>query len=260
MRIGDLLRPYEGGLRRILDETPAGIDVRRHLFTSDAIDYIRAGSGSVGPVPAGTIVLTALGPDRKEHGDPTYAGAVIARLEPGARAIVLFGWKPDELPYHRILDVLAEHRCQVLQVAPLELGSLGAAAVIERVDSLKEPRDPLGEPMIVEVGEGLDQLSIGLRIANESGFLACADRYLRAALVNGSRSVSEGGLDSYRTRLDSQLKERDARILQLEKQVRMYEASGALKLGRVLAAAGRSPRALVHLPLDLLRIWRSRGS
>jgi len=260
MRIRDLLRPYEDGLVRILDETPPGIDVRRQLVMPEGIEYAVGLPGSPDPVSPGTVVLTLLGPDPRAHGDPGNAGKAIARLQPGARAMVLFAWPAGEVPYERILDELTDHACQALQVSPLDLGVVGIGAIVERVDDLQIPRDGQGEPLIVATGDGPDRLAIGLRLANELAFVTATGRGAGADPNAGSADLYEGGFESYRSRLDRQLRERDARIGDLERQVARYEASGALKLGRILVAAARSPRALARLPLDLVRMWRSKGA
>lgn len=260
MRIVDLLRPYEEGLERIADETPATIDIRRHIFTSDKVAYERSAPESTDRVPQGTIVITALGPDRQRHGDPAAAASAIARLELGARAIVLFGWEPGDLPYHRILDVLTEHRCQVLQAAALDLGTIGSAAVIERVDELKPPRNALGELTIAAPGDDTDALAMSLRLANEYVFGEFDRRTLRATLTDASRGVDQRRFNAYRAETDVQLKERDARIRDLQAKVAYFESSTSLELGRTLVGAAKSPRALVRLPISLFRIWRTRRS
>ena len=263
MRIRDLLSPYEDGLVRVLDETPPGFDVRRQLLLPDTIEYVTAAPGASTPIPADTLVLTLMGPDRAVHGDPGAAGSVVARLRQGGRALILFAWRPDELPYERILDDLVAHSCQVVQVARLDPGAIGsgpigAAAVVERVDALQLPSGTDGEPGSA-TSDGPDQLAIGLRIVDAYAFVAFSERLLREGRADGSGSLYQGGFDAYRSRLEGQLRERDARIGVLETEIARYERSGALRLGRVLVEAGRSPRALARLPLDLVRIWRSKG-
>jgi hypothetical protein len=260
MRIVDLIRPYEDGLERILDEMPSTIDIRRHIFHSDKVAYERSEPGSSDAVPPGTIVITALGPDRQQHGEPTAAASVMGRLATGARAMVLFGWDPGDLPYHRLLDALTEHRCQVLQVAAIDLGTIGSAAVIERVDELKPPRNALGEETITTSDQDADRLAMGLRLANEYVFGEFDRRNLRATLGDTSRGVDQRRFNAYRAEADMQLKDRDKRIHALEAKVANLETSSSLKVGRTLVGAARSPRALVRLPVSLFRIWRTRNS
>ena len=260
MRIVDLLRPYEAELDRIVDETPIGIDVQRHIFMSDEVAYVRSEPGSSDAVPSGTIVLTMIGPDRKVHGDPTSATSAIGRLETGARAMILFGWQPSELPYPRILDALIEHRCQVIQVAAIDLASIGAAAIIERVDDLLPPRDALGEPIIGAPADAAGRLAMELRMANEYVFSEFAGRIMRKLLLDPTGGMDQQRFDAYHLQMDQRLKERDVRIRDLERRIARNESSSSFKLGGTLVRAAKSPRALVRLPADLYRIWRDRGS
>ena len=130
-----------------------------------------------------------------------------------------------------------EHRCRVLQVDGVELGSIHAAAVIERVE---------------------DDVAVDLRAIDEAAFLAAANRRLRAAVRDDTATVDQQRFDSYRHQMETRLKDRDRQIQRLEARVASYERSGAYRLGRVLTRAGRSPRALVRLPVDLYGIWRTR--
>ena len=259
MRVVDLLRPYEDGLVRIVDETPDTINIRRHIFSSEDVAYERSGPDATGQVARGTIVITVLGPDRQQHGDPEAVSSVVGRLQPGARAVVLFGWEPIELPYHRILDTLTAHRCQVLQVAGVDLGSIRTAAVIERVDELQAPRNALGEPMIPATDAGADRLPMELRMANEFVFGDFAARVLRTTVLDPARGIDRRRFEEYRTGADAALKERDGRIGKLETKLANLTSSSSLKLGQTLVGAAKSPRRLVRLPVDLVRIWRARG-
>jgi hypothetical protein len=261
MRVVDLLRPYEDGLVRIVDETPETINIRRHIFASDDVAYERSGPDGSGEVAPGTIVITVLGPDRQQHGDPDAISSVVSRLQPGARAIVLFGWEPIELPYHRILDTLTAHRCQVLQVAGVDLGSIRTAAVIERVDELQAPRNALGEALstVAEADAGADRLPMELRMANEFVFGDFAARVLRTTVLDPARGIDRRRFEEYRTQTEAALKERDGRISKLETKLANLTSSSSLKLGRTLVGAAKSPRGLIRLPVDLVRIWRGRG-
>jgi hypothetical protein len=261
VRIVDLIRPFGPGLERIVDETPAAVGVRRHIFLPDGVDYVRAEAGAGDAIGPGSMVLTVLGPDPKQHGDPATAASVIGRLATGGRAVVLFGWQPADVPYHRLLDVLTAHRCQVLQVASIDgAGTIGAGAVVERVDELQPPRDALGEPTVEAPADDDARWTMTLRLANEYVFGEYAGRVLRAAMLDSVRGVDVRRFDAYRAQAEQQIEQRDARIRKLDTQVAKYESSTALKLGRTLVRAAKSPRAFVGLPVALFRIWRSRGS
>jgi hypothetical protein len=258
MRITDLLRPYQSGLERIVDETVSGTEVQRHVFVADPVSYVRSEPGSSASLPRGTLTLTVLGPDRAKHGDPANATSVIARLETGARALILFGWDPAELPYHRILDALTQHRCQVLQVAAVDVGSIGTATVIERVDELLPPRDPLGEPIVPLPASDDDRLAMELRMANEYAFGEFSGRILRSGLLDSTGRVEQPRLDTLRAQMEHELQVRDKEIRRLTKRIDRYQRSSSYRLGNALINAANSPRALVRLPVDLIRTWRTR--
>jgi hypothetical protein len=261
VRIVDLIRPFGPGLVRLVDETPASVGVRRHVFLSEGVDYVRPEDGAGDAIGPGSLVLTVLGPDPAQHGDPTAVADVIGRLATGGRALVLFGWEPADVPYHRLLDVLTAHRCQVLQVASIEgVKAIGAGAVVERVDELQPPRDALGEPTVEAPADDDARWAMTLRLTNEYVFGEYAGRVLRATLLESVRGVDQRRFDAYRSQAEQQIEQRDARIRKLDTQVAKYESSTALKLGRTLVRAAKSPRAFVGLPMALVRIWRSRGS
>ena len=258
MRLVDLIRPYEDGLVKIVAETPEGIDVRRHVFLSDGVSFERSAPGSAARTPRGTITITMLGPDPQVHGDPAAAASLLARLDTGARAIILFGWQPTELPYHRILDALTRHRCQVLQVAAVDDPIVVTAAMVERVDELLPPRSALGEPTTAAAAADLDKLAIELRMANELAFGESVARALRATLRD-PEGADRRRLDAYRGEAAQLIKDRDVRISTLEKRVEALESSTSYRLGGTLVRATRSPSALVRVPIDVWRIWRGRG-
>jgi hypothetical protein len=261
VRIVDLVRPYEPGLERIVDETPAALGVRRHIFLPDGVEYVRAEDGASDAVGPGSLVLTVLGPDPKQHGDPAAASAVIGRLATGGRALILFGWRPADVPYHRLLDVLTAHRGEVLQVASIDgAGTIGAGAVIERVAELQPPRDALGEPTIEAPADDDERWAMTLRLTNEYVFGEYAGRVLRSVMLDSVKGVDQRRFDAYRAQAEQQIEQRDARIRKLDTQIAKYESSTALKLGRALVRGAKSPRAFVGLPIALIRIWRSRGS
>jgi hypothetical protein len=258
MRILDLIRLYQDGTTRILDEAPGTIDIQRYLLLPDDVTYERSDGRSKEAIPAGTLAFTVIGPDPTKHADESEVESLAGRLERGARAILFFAWSADEVPYHRFLDPLTAHRCQVLQVAAIDTKTLGAAAVIERVDDLVPPRDALGDVTIPETTAG-DPIALRLRLANEFAFSELATRALRAALRERSDAVAARD-DSlaYRSKLAEDIKERDARIAKLKSQVSRLEQSTSLKLGQTLTRAAKSPRALLLLPRDLLRLWQGR--
>lgn len=264
MRALDLLQPYLAETDRILDESTSDGDLRRLLFLPDTIEYVRgrgaqaadgAERAEIGP---GTLVMAVMGPDRNAQGGSDDVISVLARLKTGSRAVILFGWDVADLPYHRILDTLTEHRCQVIQVTDLEIAGLKSAAVIERVDDLVPPRDATGAPTVPPPTTAGERLAMEIRIANKSMFAEARARAVRHTMEVPASGADQARFEAYRAQAERQLQERDARIKKLETQVAKLEESSSLKLGQTLTRATRSPRALVRLPLDLVRIWRSR--
>jgi hypothetical protein len=260
MRIIDLLRPYQADVQRIVDETPSRIDIRRYLLTAEGVEYVRSAPGGTDPLGPGTLALTALGPEPERQGRQADVASLLTRMDLGARAVVLFGWDPGEIPYHRLMDDLTAQRCQVLQVAAIDLATIGAAAVVERVDVVQPPRDALGEPVIPPPTTVEERFALDVRIANEHAFGAFEARILRATVMGSTQAAGQRRPDPYRSQLAEQLKERDTQVSRLKARIATMERSSSLRLGRALVGAARSPRALLRLPLDLYRIWRSRGS
>lgn len=258
MRLIDLLRPYLEGLERVVDRTPPSLDLRRYLLLPDGIDYERTSStrepAAAGP---GTLVLAVLGPDPDVHGDPETVRATIAALEPGGRAVILFGWDGATLPFHRILDPLSAAHCQVLQVAALDYERVPSAAVIEHVERLAPPRDALGEPVMEPPTDDAGRLGLGIRLANEHAFGDFAARAWRSTAAGSGGDVPGERFTQEYVRTQRQL---EANVQRLEAQLVRQEESTSMRVGRTMVGAARSPRAAVRLPLDLFRIWRKRPS
>lgn len=61
-------------------------------------------------------------------------------------------------------------------------------------------------------------------------------------------------------RLKSTLREREARLEELEKRLAALEGSTAVQFGRLVAGAARNPRRGRRLPKDLYRLWRKRNA
>jgi hypothetical protein len=261
MRLVELLRPYIGDLERLIDLTPSKVDMRPHLLLPDGIAYEAADAAQAAVdqgVGRGSMAMIALGPDRDLYGDPDHALAVLARLGPGGRALVLFGWEPAELPYRRLLEPLTRDRGQVLQAAGIDHPPIRAGAIVERVEALTPPRDATGQPVAPPPQDASERLALEIRLANEWVF---ADLVASGMRKDGDRSAgenSQGQADQERVRWQRQINERDARIQRLEAAVAHLEDSGSLRVGRAIVSAGRSPVLAARLPIDLYRIWRRR--
>ncbi|NKZ07388.1 hypothetical protein [Actinomadura latina] len=61
-------------------------------------------------------------------------------------------------------------------------------------------------------------------------------------------------------RLKSTLREREARLAELEKRLAAMEMSTAVQFGRLVAGAARNPKRGKRLPKDLYRLWRKRNA
>ena len=128
-----------------------------------------------------------------------------------------------DLPYHRILDTLAEHRCQVIQVADVELGALKSAAIIERVDDLVPPRDSTGAPIHPPPADAGARLAMEIRLANESIFGEARTRAVHSTMADPASATDQVRFEAYRAQAERQLQERDARIRKLETRIAKLE-------------------------------------
>lgn len=61
-------------------------------------------------------------------------------------------------------------------------------------------------------------------------------------------------------RLKAALREREARLAELERRIEALEGSTALRFGRLVAGAARDPRRGRRLPRELYRLWRGRNA
>ncbi len=260
MRLVELLRPYLGDLERLVDLTPSTVDMRPQLLLPDGIAYEAAeGVAAIDQaIGKGAMAMVSLGPDRAVYGDPDHALAVVDRLAPGGRALVLFGWEPSELPYRRLLEALTRNRGQVLQAARIDHPPIRAGAIVERVEELWPPRDATGQPVAPPPRDATERLALEIRLANEWVFADLVSSEMRRDGGSLAGEPGHGQVGQERVRWQRQLNERDARIQRLEAMVAHLEDSGSLRVGRMIVSAGRSPALAVRLPIDLYRVWRKR--
>ncbi|AWW36748.1 hypothetical protein [Streptomyces cadmiisoli] len=267
MRLTDLLHPHLDGVTTVVDATQGGLNLEPYLHLPGGVT-LRQYDG--GPVEAGELVLLSYGPDPALHGTEADCLAVPERMRPGARGLVAFGHPGPELPYHRLLDGLVTHRCQVVRAVPLDYQHLHAGAVFVRTEELLPPHDWFGRPV------DSDGFATALRIADEYVLADLVSRSLRAHVLDLERAAEdaeqsrgadrgEGLADRLaaavreKEQLASALRAARERTGLLQARVAMLEGSTSLRVGRALVGAARSPRrGATRLPRELYGLWRGR--
>ncbi|MFG3656963.1 hypothetical protein [Streptomyces sp. NPDC047706] len=266
MRLTDLLHPHLDGVTTVVDATDGGLDLEPYLHLPRDV-ALHHGERDIGE---SELVIVSFGPDPALHGTETDCLAVLQRMRPGGRGLILFGHRGPELPYHRLLDALVAHRCQVLRAAPLDYVHLHAAAVIVRTDELRPPHDWFGRPVPAE------GFATALRIADEYVLADLVARTLRARVLDLERDAEEAERargpvheEGLAERLAAAVRDKDQlaaalhrardRVGLLEARVAMLEGSTSLRVGRALVSAARSPRQEApRLPRELYGLWRGR--
>ncbi|GAA2728403.1 hypothetical protein [Streptomyces nogalater] len=272
MRLTDLLHPHLDGVTTVVDATGPGLRTAPYLHLPDGVT-VRHDDGR-SDLGEGDLVLLSDGPDPAVHGTEDALLAVLRRLRPGARGVLLFGHPGPEPPWHRLLDDLVTQRCQVLRAAPLDYVHLHAGAVFTRLaaDELLPPHDWFGRPV------PSDGFATTLRMADEYVLADLAARTLRARRQDLERraeeaerardAVREDGLADRlsatvreKEQLASALRQARDRVQILQARVTMLEGSTSLKVGRALVSAARSPRREIPgLPRELYGLWRTRSA
>ncbi|MGW1544874.1 hypothetical protein ACWCPM_32440 [Streptomyces sp. NPDC002309] len=266
MRLTDLLHPHLDGVTTVVDATDGGLDLEPYLHLPDDV-AVHHGERDIGEHE---LVIVSFGPDPALHGTETDCLAMLRRMRPGGRGLILFGHRGPELPYHRLLDALVTHGCQVLRAAPLDYTHLHAAAVFVRTDELRPPHDWFGRPVPAE------GFATALRIADEYVLADLVARSLRARVLDLERDAEEAERargpvheDGLAERLAAASRDKDQltaalhrardRVGLLEARVAMLEGSTSLRVGRALVSAARSPRQEApRLPRELYGLWRGR--
>ncbi|MGW1598529.1 hypothetical protein [Streptomyces sp. NPDC002343] len=272
MRLTDLLHPHLDGVTTVVDATGRGLRLASCLHLPDGVAHHHDdGRRALGE---GDLVLLSYGPDPAVHGTEDALLAVLRRLRPGARGLLLSGHPGPEPPWHRLLDDLVTQRCQLLRAAPLDYVHLRAGAVFTRLtaDELLPPHDWFGRPVPT------DGFATTLRMAGEYVLADLAARTLRARHQDLERRAEEaerardaGREDGLADRLSAAVREKEQlasalrqardRVHVLQARVAMLEGSTSLKVGRALVSAARSPRReMPALPRELYGLWRTRSA
>ncbi len=151
-----------------------------------------------------------------------------------------------------MLDELVAAGCQVLQVIPLDnaVGHRAHCAVVAaRVDRLAPLRSYLADEPVVVDGESPDLRAL-LRLTGERVFTDLLERPLRQRLADAADRITEQ--DKRIQQLEKEIAGRDATIAKLR-------ASTAYQVGATVVQGARRPgKAIVSVPVGLVRIWRKR--
>ncbi|MEU3524567.1 hypothetical protein AB0E62_11945 [Streptomyces sp. NPDC038707] len=272
MRLTDLLHPHLDGVTRVVDATGPGLRLAPFLHLPDGVTPHRDDGQQ--SIDAGDLVLLSDGPDPAVHGTEDALRAVLRRLRPGARGLLLSAHPDPAPPYHRLLDDLVTQRCQVLRAAPLDYAHLRSGAVFTRLTTaeLLPPHDWSGRPV------PSDGFATSLRMAGEYVLADLAARTLRARHQDLERRAEEAERardavreDGLADRLAATVREKEElasalcqardRVQVLQARVAMLEGSTSLKVGRALVSAARSPRrGMPGLPRELYGLWRARSA
>ncbi|MFD3582188.1 hypothetical protein [Streptomyces sp. NPDC058683] len=266
MRLTDLLHPHLDDVTSVVDATRGGLRLDPYLHLPPGVEPTRHEQ----PVGEGELMLLCYGPDPALHGDEADCLAALERMRPGGRGLIVFGHPGTDLPYHRLLDALVAHRCQVLHAAALGYTHLHAGAVFACTEELLPPHDWFGHPLPA------DGFATALRIADEYVLADFVSRSQRARLIDLERAAEETARaletareDGLAERLAAALRDKDQlssalrgareRTGVLEARVAMLEGSTSLRVGKALVSAARSPkRGAARLPGELYGLWRHR--
>lgn len=204
MLIHELL-PLFGEMTTVVEVGPGLESVRPLLRTPDTVTH-RGYDAEADKLDGDTVVVAFIGPNPEKQVDAEVLTPALRDLPVGGRAVLLLGWPTAEVPYHRLLDVLVDAGCQVLQIVPLDkIARHGAycAVLAARVDRLAPLRTHLADNPIELHGEEPTLRGL-LRLTGEYSF---GDLLARPARIR---------LADQQDRITAQ----DKRIRELEKELK----------------------------------------
>ena len=248
VKISELVPTYLQDARQVVDLTPAASELPEHLSVPDDVSHARPTPAEAEALELDPLALLVglIGP----AADASSLTRVLRRPSPGARAILLIGWPIDALPYDVLLGPMLDG-WQIVEAVPLEQPAshgVYCALNLERTDKARSSRsDAAPNAGNVAWGE--------LRLANEHLLADLVTRWARRRLVQ---------LEPASTELDAAL----VRVARLERDLAKAEAalanlraSATFQVGDILVSGVRHPgRAIVGVPKDLVRVWRTRSA
>ncbi|MBA3743521.1 hypothetical protein [Sporichthya sp.] len=256
MRLNDLLQPHLGGVHTVVEVGAGALTFGGALPLPPEVPRSRVAAPGAGDTfTAGTLVIAIYGRDPDRHGDPANFAKAAARMQPGAKAVLLFEHRIDAVPFHQVLEDLVGAALKVLEVGPLDHDEVQTAAVLVRVD----PDDP--------TGAGLPVL---LRLQAEHAFDSVVGRATRARLAEleaaqrshtgGPSNAADVSDAAVTAKLRRTLTAKERQLQAVEERLTALEGSAAMVLGRTLVGAARNPRRGARLlPREVKALWRRRS-
>jgi len=262
MLIRELLPLFED-VTTVVEVSESGKALQEQLRAPEAAAYRPYAPGE--KMDAGTVVVAFVGPNPTAHIDAETVAPALQELPVGGRALLLLGWPVSDLPYHHVLDKLVTAGCQVLQVIPLDhaAGDRAHCAVLAaRVDRLAPLRPYLFDEPIVVDGDAPDLRAL-LRLTGEKVFSDLLDRPLRRNLAEASDRVSEQAkrIRELERELATTVAQAESQLKRARNDIAKLQASTTFQVGAAVVQGARRPgKAIVSVPVGLVRIWRKRGA
>jgi FkbM family methyltransferase len=208
---------------KVIDATDAD------LRPDDFGDVLRIVHSPVDPdasaAVVGTALLCLLTPNVPTHAGPDAVASMLTRLRPGGRAILLVGWRLDNEPRRRLLDLLGASGCRIVASAELEpppVAGLQGSLVLERTAEF---------------------VPAELRAVNARALAGISGPPASEVIAELGRAV-----DDLRSKLTA-----------AESTIEAFRSSGSFALGQAFVTGARHPgRAIVTMPRSFVRIFREQ--